>query len=631
MKIARQLPGSYAKAYGQFWEDDQNRVSDEITSIQTGRLRLYAADQSAEVRDWSELFGQLEDALFAFQAICEKPKSHLRAVNEVRPIETVKRIGYESFPYLAAHSEDWLARTASGLKPARLFARVEDDEFQIYENRVVKTMIDLILGFLRRTWKQLNDQENQLRSIMDSGVQTGSFGFDVGFYRAVSELMSSDKKGDEYRAGCLARIEKLQARAKRLLKKYRSLRRTRLYRYLKKAKPVSNPLNETNILALDKHYSVAFRLWKPIHHVVAQGKLAYETTASPGDTYGSYVRFCAVLCGYAAHVLNFELEDDGSYMRAADHIKIKIETIGAEETGIQEAGAEQATEYIQVTLSDEERHQAELPAGMDVPIAPGDAYPDEGGFRYDGHLLSWPNDISDDLIDRFCGLFKTRESRGKEQSEEKRRYSALKSLITERQRSYPEAGKSSFRIIPAVVELGIENRRFYQELFERETEAIRQEHPGEEVVFALPLCNEQEQKITAYAREQGQAMSILPLTMFDINSFRRIQNVLYRHILTLNKGGCVNCGGSVRTHDNQSVCDACGQLTLTKTVCPSSQCRRKYFYLNFNTSEETIHKMQAVGRDDFFKWDSLYQYKDIVNMKVADGKIRTICPCCGQG
>ena len=80
----------------------------------------------------------------------KKLKSHLKAVNEVRPIETVKRIGYESIPYLAAHSEDWLARTASGLKPARLFSRVEDDEFQIYENRVTKTLIDLILSFLRK-------------------------------------------------------------------------------------------------------------------------------------------------------------------------------------------------------------------------------------------------------------------------------------------------------------------------------------------------------------------------------------------------------------------------------------------------------------------------------------------------
>lgn len=177
-----------ARAYEQFSYEYRDMEFDEISSIQLGALKLYAVDQSTEVRDFSELFGQINDAFNAFKSICEKPKSHLKAVNEVRPIETVKRIGYESIPYLAAHSEDWLARTASGLKPARLFSRVEDDEYQIYENRVVKTLIDLILSFLRKTEKQLRDQRDQLRGIMNSSVQTGSFGFDVSFQKAVSDV-----------------------------------------------------------------------------------------------------------------------------------------------------------------------------------------------------------------------------------------------------------------------------------------------------------------------------------------------------------------------------------------------------------------------------------------------------------
>ena len=162
-----------ANAYDEFYYEYDSKKSDEIRSIQDGSVKLYAVDQSTEVHDWTELFDQIEIALPAFKAISDKPKSHLKAVNEVRPIETVKRIGYESIPYLASHSEDWLARTASGLKPARLFSRVEDDEYQIYENRVVKTLIDLILSFLRKTEKQLRDQRDQLKGIIDSNVQFG--------------------------------------------------------------------------------------------------------------------------------------------------------------------------------------------------------------------------------------------------------------------------------------------------------------------------------------------------------------------------------------------------------------------------------------------------------------------------
>ena len=187
------LTPDFSKAYEQFYYEHLRKGTDEIASIRSGNVKLYAVDQSTEVKDWSDIFDQIEAAYPAFKAICDKPKSHLRVVNEVRPIETVKRVGYESIPYLAAHSEDWLARTASGLKPARLFSRVEDDDFQIYENRVVKTLIDMIIPFLRRTEKDLKEKYAQLEGIMNSGVQTGSFGFDVTFKKAIAELIKKDE------------------------------------------------------------------------------------------------------------------------------------------------------------------------------------------------------------------------------------------------------------------------------------------------------------------------------------------------------------------------------------------------------------------------------------------------------
>ncbi len=614
--IVQPLPMKYAKAYEQFLYEYEEKEFDEIKSIQTGGLRLYAVDQSTEVYDWSDVFAQIEESFSVFKAICEKPKSHLKAVNEVRPIETVKRIGYESIPYLAAHSEDWLARTASGLKPARLFSRVEDDEFQIYENRVVKTLIDLILVFLRKTEKQLRDQRDQLRGIMNSSVQTGSFGFDVSFQKAVAELMSSDKKGDEYRSKSLELVEKLQEWAYRLLKKYRFLRQTRLYRYLRKAKPVQNPLNETNILVMDRQYSVIFKLWKTIHYVIVPKTVEDEEQIPFDDVFDDYLLYCSTLCGYAAHVLNFALEEDGRYIREADNIEIEVD---------------RQEKYIRVVLADKERHSVEILPGVDVPIHSGSVYPDYSGFRYDGRFLSWPNDISEDSIDEFCGLFKTKESRGKEQNEEKRKYSAIKSLITQKHRSYPTPGKTSFMIIPAVVELGMENRSSFKEAVDAVVEDVVKKYPSEDIIVSLPLCNENEQKITEYAKEQGQSVSVLPLTMFDINSFRRIQNVLYRHILKLDKGGCLNCGGAVRKYDNHRICDVCNQLTLTKTICPNKDCKHEYYYLNYDVSKEIIDKMQEVKQEDFYQWDSLYQYKDLVNMRLDRGKIRTICPYCHQG
>lgn len=611
--LIQPLPTKFSKAYEQFGYEYRDMELDEISSIQIGSLKLYAVDQSTEVRDYSEVFDQIESAFISFKAICEKPNSHLKAVNEVRPIETVKRIGYESIPYLAAHSEDWLARTASGLKPARLFSRVEDDEYHIYENRVVKTLIDLILAFLRKTEKQLRDQRDQLRGIMNSSVQTGSFGFDVTFQKAVAELMSSDDKGDEYRSKSLELVEKLQARAYYLLKHYRTLRQTRLYRYLKKARAVSNPLNETNILVMDKHYSVIFKLWKTIHHVIAPKAIDKDNQIAFDDICADYQQFCATLCGYSAHVLNFDLLDSGRYRRTNDNIELIIECT---DMGM-----------VEVTLKDVEPRTVVVPNGMDIPIAAGEAH---NRIEYDGRSLFWPNDITDDEIDSFCSLFKTRESRGKEQNEEKRKYATLKGLLDQTQRCYDKPKETRFIIIPAAVEVSSENRSAFRTTMETTAQKLVEEYGDAEIIVALPICNESEQRLTEYAKTDKQRVSLLPLTMFDINSFRRIQNVLYREILKLGKKTCPSCGGAMRQRDNQYICDNCNQLTLTRTICPNPECRKEYLYMGYEINEATLKKMRSVPKDSFFAWDSLYQYKDIVNMSVETGRLHTICPHCGK-
>ena len=71
----------------------------------------------------------------------------------------------------------------------------------------------------------------------------------------------------------------------------------------------------------------------------------------------------------------------------------------------------------------------------------------------------------------------------------------------------------------------------------------------------------------------------ISLTMFDINYFRRMQNLLYRMILYLGKNRCPSCGGAMRQYQNQQVCDNCNQLVLTKTVCPNPDCKHEYFYM----------------------------------------------------
>ncbi|PKO08621.1 MAG: hypothetical protein CVU40_14280 [Chloroflexi bacterium HGW-Chloroflexi-2] len=608
--IVRALANDTALVYEQFTYEYKGKLKNEIESVKSGALKMYAIDQSTEVRDWTDTFDKMEDAFSAFKRICDKPKSHLKAINEVRPIETVKRIGYESIPYLAAHSEDWLARTASGLKPARLFSRVEDDEHQIYENRVTKTLIDQIISFLRRKEKDLKDQYEQLHGIINSSVQTGSFGFDASFQKAVSELFNSDKKTSDYRSKALELIDKLHKKSILLLRKYRSLRKTRLYSYLKKTKPVMDPINKTNILLMDKHYSVVFKLWKAVHKEITPQEITVGNQLELGVSYSDYLLFCRTLCGFTAHVLNFDIIEDGKYCRYEDNLEITIKDNKS---------------LIRVTMRDKTRCSMELPNGVCSPIAVGNSYE---SFYFDGKTLFWDNDISFEDIENFCSLFKIKESRGKEHYEGKKKYTALKGAVEQRHRKFTFPSKSEFVILPAVVELENDNRNIFKSYMEECTKTLSEEDNLSYVIIALPKCEENEQKIISYAKSFSDRTLFLPLTMFDINSFRRLQNVMLRQIITLEKNTCPSCGGKMRNHGNQLICDACNQLMLTKTICPYPECKHEYHYLSYDISQDIIQKMKSVEPENFYQRDSLYQYKDIVDMSVDSGRLRTICPRC---
>lgn len=598
-------------AYEQFSFDHSRLETDAIQGVCDGLLKLYAIDQSTEVRDWSPIFDQLDKAYGAFKAICEKPKSHLKSVNEIRPIETVKRVGYESIPYLAAHSEDWLARTASGLKPARLFSRVEEDDYHIYENRLVKTLIDLVLSFLRRTEKELRDQRAQLKGILDSSVQMESFGFDADFQKAVKELISSDKKDDEYRSKSLVLIERLRGRAQSLLRRYRSLRKSKLYRYLKRAKPVTNPVNDTNMLLMERYYSVIFKLWKEMHDVIAPSNDVDDARVDFASTCGNYLLYCSVLCEYAAHVLGFELKGS-KYVRGRDHISLEINS--------NEGG------WLDLIISDVEPLSLRIREDLQVPLAAGNA---AHRFVFDGERLSWPRDITAQEIESLCGMFKSKESRGKQQAAERRRYASLKQAIDEVRRSHPKQKCARFAILPFAVELSADTRTAFRKAVESMAKEILSRRQYDLVVVGMPACGESEQKLTTYAFGDEERLCLLPLSMFDINSFRRIQNLLYRGIVGLGKDSCPNCGRKTIGRDGRYRCEACGGLILTNTMCPNEVCGYRYSYMSYETLQATVNKIRRVKSDDFFQWDSLYQYKNIVEMRATTDRVRPICPHCG--
>lgn len=610
--LAEMMSRQSSTSYSQFEYEFLNSKQNEIQSIISGKLKLYAVEQNSKVRDWTSLFNILEDALPTLKRICDKPKSHLKSANEVRPIETVKRVGYESIPYLASHSEDWLARTVGGLKPARLFSRVEEDDYQIYENRATKTLIERIIRFLRIEEKSLLDQYEQLHGIINSGVHVGGFGFDESFQKAVNEIISKENDGDTDRMKSLELADQLHRRAKVLLRKYRALRKSKLFRHLHKTKPVSDQIRTTNILLMDRNYNTVYELWKRFFKETAV-YVDDEDPFTADENMSNYLQYCKTICGYAAHVLNFTVVENGKYIRDDDYLELDIK--------------EDDTGKISIYLKDIERRKLKTSDEIQSPIGAG---LDSGAFSYDGSFIYWKNNISESEIEEFASLHKTSGSRGREQSEEKKRYQSLKRAIVDFENAAPEQQIKKITVVPSIVGLTNESKSRFENYMRRIGVEAAEATNSEYVIVALPECGETEQKLTSYAKQRGEHIMFLPVTMYDINSFRRIQNVLLRLILTMRKETCPYCGGHLRPAGEQLVCDHCNQLVVTTTQCPNVNCKHKYTYLSYQMAENAVEKIREVDPNNFYLTDSLYQYKDVVHMYVDEHKIRTRCPYCGK-
>jgi len=318
--ITRGLTPEYAKAYEQFgYEFEKSGNDSPLAGIFDKKLRMYAVDQSTKINDITEVLEKINDCLPSIKKICDKPKSHLKSINEIRPIDTVKRVGYESIPYLASHSEDWLARTATGLKPARLFSRVEEEDFQIYENRVVKTLIDKVLSYLKSNIEKLKNEYHQINGILNSDTQTWSFGFDKSFQIAVKKLLPDNFMSDDQKHVQLELADRLLKESKKLKNKFSDLKQSRLYKLLNKIKAVTNPLNETNILLLDRQYKKVFLLWKEIQRNYEQEKNE-EIMPQVFNVEKHYMNFCYTLIQFALDTLDFKNKNNDRFEREKDSL-----------------------------------------------------------------------------------------------------------------------------------------------------------------------------------------------------------------------------------------------------------------------------------------------------------------------
>ncbi|CDR30551.1 Uncharacterised protein [Acholeplasma oculi] len=204
--------------------------------------------------------------------IARNYKSALRVEEDVVIIEKAKKTGSRTVRHLAANThllklpEDGMDK--SQIRPKKLLVQQSEDEFGIYENRFVSTLIHRLVQFISKRVRILEEDVNttkinELSQNVEIKIDNSIFEIDIN----LREKETIDKGTIEEHNQSLLR------RAQELNKKMGSLLNSEFMRVMRNYKRVMPPIMKTQIILKNVNYKNCYLLWQ---YLDQYSSLGYE-------------------------------------------------------------------------------------------------------------------------------------------------------------------------------------------------------------------------------------------------------------------------------------------------------------------------------------------------------------------
>lgn len=260
------------------------------------------------LNDW-EAF-QLDDEICAaipsLLRVCGRPRRSLILEKRVIPIDRVKRISANSLEHLASHPELWQSRNLIGIKPLRLRTDVPEETLDLYENRVVSTLIRRLLQYLWIRSREVDRayyQTEALHENLFTDYRYNRFRDDrfKKLWSNQTELIDNYDEANEIKV----KIDKLLFQVSSSLDSV-------LYRTIPNQTDVASPLKPTNILLMDEDYHKLFKLWQKLDHYTLNRDSSKKRSveSDPQGDYFQYIYGCVLLALRWIGFDSFKSSDD---------------------------------------------------------------------------------------------------------------------------------------------------------------------------------------------------------------------------------------------------------------------------------------------------------------------------------
>ena len=216
--------------------------------------------------DWVVAF---EEALPYIQKAIDEQRRFIKQVDNVVRIEKAKKITTDSVKHLAQHT-NFIAKVENDMVTPNNILTVEREEsFEIYENRVLFTLINNALRFVNDKYKNLKqaptDSYNEIKMKRKLSLNEQVVEFDINYVNESHETRAEDL--DVVDLNTLSDFD----RVRRIRQTLRDFLSTQLMQALSKTTPVRSPLQQTNLLKKNPNFKKAVELWNFIESYKKKG------------------------------------------------------------------------------------------------------------------------------------------------------------------------------------------------------------------------------------------------------------------------------------------------------------------------------------------------------------------------
>ncbi|MEV7163237.1 DUF2357 domain-containing protein [Streptomyces microflavus] len=233
----------------------------------------------------------------ALRAVCNRPYTRLRAVEEVVPTSRVRSIATGAAARLASHPEDWASHTLVGVRPSRLLSRRSEEDADIYENRVAVAVLNVMRSHLQQRISKLRDLSRMVDDV--HGLLMPSEEASWRARRDLTGLLRNIEDSGLQRSAAATRLRELES----LLAVVEIMLGSPLSRAVDHRSAPPRELHPTNLLSSDPRYRRVASLWQACTTIASTPLGEAETARRREEVRAAFERFTCLLLLLACKLL----------------------------------------------------------------------------------------------------------------------------------------------------------------------------------------------------------------------------------------------------------------------------------------------------------------------------------------